>query len=88
MRMASGHSGDNLGEQGESGGRPPFRELIQLPRWVVYVQALLLVVTAGVFFVMGLLVGSKGFWRLASVATLSAMQRFHADFASNELSSR
>ena len=30
--MASGHSGDNLGEQGESGGRPPFRELIQLPR--------------------------------------------------------
>ncbi len=55
--MASGHSGDNLGEQGESGGRPPFRELIQLPRWVVYVQALLLVVTAGVFFVMGLLVG-------------------------------
>lgn len=55
--MASGHSGDNLGEQGESGGRAPFRELIQLQRWVVYSQALLLVVTAGVFFMMGLLVG-------------------------------
>lgn len=55
--MASGHSGDNLGAQGESGGQAPFRELIQLPRWVVYSQAVLLVVTAGVFFMMGLLVG-------------------------------
>ncbi|MDB4372955.1 hypothetical protein N9007_01705 [bacterium] len=57
MQMAGGHSGDNLGEQGGPGGRQSFRELIQLPRWVVYAQALLLVVTAGIFFMVGLLVG-------------------------------
>ncbi len=47
--MASGHSGDNLGGQGESGEGQSFRELIQIPRWVVYAQALLLAITAGLF---------------------------------------
>jgi hypothetical protein len=56
MQMASGHSGDNLGGQGESGEAQSFRELIQIPRWVVYAQALLLAITAGLFFMMGLLV--------------------------------
>lgn len=57
MQMAGGHSGKNLGIHGESGGTESFRELIQLPRWVVYAQALLLVGTAVVFFMVGLLVG-------------------------------
>lgn len=55
--MAGGHSGDKLGEQGDPSGGPSFRELIRLPRWVVYAQALMLVVTAGIFFMVGLLVG-------------------------------
>jgi hypothetical protein len=57
MQMAGGHSGENRGIHGESEETESLRELIQLPRWVVYAQALLLVGTAVVFFMMGLLVG-------------------------------
>lgn len=55
--MAGGHCGENLGGQSEPSEGPSFRELIRIPRWVVYAQALLLVFSAGIFFMVGLLVG-------------------------------
>lgn len=56
MQMASGHSGDNLGGQEDPVARQAFRDMIQIPRWVIYAQALLIVITAGIFFVLGVLV--------------------------------
>lgn len=55
--MAGGQCGENLGGQAEPSGGPPLRELIRIPRWVVYAQAFLLIFAAGIFFMLGLLVG-------------------------------
>lgn len=54
--MASGHSGDNLEGQEDPVARQAYRDMIQIPRWVIYAQALLIVITAGIFFVLGVLV--------------------------------